>query len=117
MFAPNRIHALFLLVAIAVLLFALPWHPVSFHGGNLTCAFAIIQIKNGTCQPADVFIYKNATVVWMNPGPEEHAISVGDDMSPPIMAGESFTKNFHEFGEYEYYCRYHPSERGRVIVR
>lgn len=90
---------------------------VSFHGGNLTCAFAEIRFCNGTVDPANVHIYKNATVVWVNPGPEEHAICVGDDISPPLLAGESYTKNFHEFGEYEYYCRYHPGERGKVIVR
>jgi plastocyanin len=91
--------------------------PVTFHGGNLTCAFAEIHFQNGTCNPPIVYIYKNATVVWVNPGPEEHAICVGDDISPPLLAGESYTKNFHEFGEYEYYCRYHPGERGKVIVR
>jgi len=90
---------------------------VSFHGGNLTCAFAVVQIKNGTFEPDYVCIFKNATVVWTNPGPGEHSISVGEDISPPLMPGESYTKNFHEFGTYDYYCRYHPSERGRVIVR
>jgi plastocyanin len=91
--------------------------PVSFHGGNLTCAFAEVQFHNSTCDPPVVYIYKNATVVWMNRGPEEHAICIGDDLSPPLLAGESYTKNFHEFGEYEYYCRYPPGERGKVIVR
>ena len=91
--------------------------PVSFHGGNLTCAFAEVHFRNGTCDPPVVYIYKNATVVWVNPGPGEHSICVGDDISPPLLAGESYTKNFHEFGEYDYYCQYHPAERGKVIVR
>lgn len=108
---------LFLLVAFVVLLYAMPATQLSFHGGNLTCAFAEIQFRNGTCDPATVYIYKNATVVWVNPGPEEHAISIGNDISSPILAGESYTKNFHEFGEFDYYCRYHPGERGKVIVR
>jgi plastocyanin len=90
---------------------------VSFHGGNLTYAFAVVQIKNGTFEPDTVCIYKNATVVWINPGPGEHSISVGEDISSPIIAGESYTKNFHEFGTYNYYCRYHPCEHGSVIVR
>ncbi len=92
---------------------------VAFHGGNLTCAFAEVRIANGTFEPASVYVYKNATVVWVNPGPGEHAISigVGVDVSPPLLAGESYTKNFHEFGEYNCSCRYHPGERGRVIVR
>lgn len=90
---------------------------VSFHGGNLTCAFAVVEIKNGTFEPRDVYIFKNATVVWTNPGPEEHSICVGGDISAPLLTGESYTKNFHEFGTYDYYCRYHPGERGSVIVR
>jgi plastocyanin len=90
---------------------------ISFHGGNLTFAFAVVQIKNDTFEPANVSIYKNGTVVWTNPGPGEHSISVGGDISPPLMPGESYTKNFHEFGSYDYYCRYHPGERGNVIVR
>lgn len=90
---------------------------ISFHGGNLTRAFAVVQIKNDTFEPGNVSIFKNATVVWTNPGPGEHSISVGGDISPPLMPGESYTKNFHEFGSYDYYCRYHSGERGNVIVR
>jgi plastocyanin len=105
------------LAALALIAIMPSGSTVSLHGGNLTCAFVEIRFVNGTCYPADVYIYKNATVVWVNPGPGEHAISIGNDVSPPILAGESYSKNFHEFGEYEYYCRYHPKERGRVIVR
>jgi plastocyanin len=94
-----------------------PAPPFSFHGGNLTYAFAEIRIVNGSFDPPLVCVYKNATVVWVNPGPGEHAICVGDDISPPLMAGESYTKNFHEFGTFDYYCRYHPDERGKIIVR
>ena len=67
-----------------------------------------------------MYVYKNATVVWVSPGPGEHAISIEDgvDVSPPpLLAGESYTKNFHEFGELNFSCRYYPRERGRVIVR
>ncbi len=105
------------MIASAVFLGSLPNLSVSFHGGNLTYAFAEVRIINGTFEPDVVHIYKNATVVWVNNGPMEHAIVIGDDISSPILAGESYTKNFHEFGEYDYYCRYHPEERGKVIVR
>jgi plastocyanin len=117
MISPYRLSAPFLLMTLMVLLISLPVPALSFHGGNLTCAFAEIRFLNGTFEPATVYIYKNATVVWVNPGPGEHAIIIGNDVSPPILAGESYTKNFHEFGEFEYYCRYHTGERGKVIVR
>jgi plastocyanin len=106
---------LFLALAAGAAAISLP--PVSFHGGNLTCAFAEIRIVNGTFEPPTVYVYKNATVVWVNPGPGEHAIGIGDEVSPPLLAGDSYTINFHEFGEYNYSCSYHPGERGRVIVR
>jgi plastocyanin len=107
--------ALFMAIALVV---AVPQAPaISFHGGNLTYAFVEIHIRNGTFDPAVVHVYKNATVVWVNPGPEEHAICIGNDISPPLLPNESFTKNFHEFGVYDYHCCYHPGERGRVIVR
>ncbi|OPY28292.1 MAG: hypothetical protein A4E28_01611 [Methanocella sp. PtaU1.Bin125] len=108
--------AVVLTTALALIAIALTG-TVSFHGGNLTCAFAVVEIKNGTFEPGEVYIFKNATVVWINRGPDEHSICVGGDMSPPLMAGESYTKNFHEFGSYNYYCRYHPDERGSIIVR
>ncbi len=104
------------LLTIAIIA-VLPAGSISFHGGNLTCAFAVVRIENGTFVPDNVIIFKNATVVWQNPGPGEHAINVGQDMSPPILPGESYTKNFHEFGSFDYYCRFHPGERGKVIVR
>jgi len=53
----------------------------------------------------------------VNPGHEERAICIGGDISPPLLAGQSYPKNFHEFGKYDYYCRYHPGEQGKVIVR
>jgi len=109
--------ALCLLAGLAFNINAVAALPFSFHGGNLTYAFAEIRIANGTCDPPLVYIYKNATVVWVNPGPGEHAICVGGDISPPLLAGESYTKNFHEFGSFDYCCRYHPGERGTVIVR
>jgi len=93
--------------------------PVSPHGGNLTCAFAEVRIVDGTFEPASVYVYKNATVVRVNPGPREHAINTGDgmDISPPLIAGESYTKYFREFGVFNNSSRYHPPERGQVTVR
>jgi plastocyanin len=113
----SAVSALCLLAGLLFIVYTGLALPVSFHGGNLTCAFAEVHFQNGTCYPPVVYIYKNATVVWVNPGPEEHSICIGDDISPPLLAGESYSKNFHEFGEYDYYCRYHPGERGKVIVR
>jgi plastocyanin len=94
-----------------------PDRSVSYHGGNLSCAFAVVQIRNGTFEPDTVSVFKNGTVVWTNPGTGEHSISAGSDISSPILPGGSYTKNFHEFGTYDCYCRYHPGERGKVIVR
>jgi plastocyanin len=108
--------AITFLLGMALLILA-PASSVSYHGGNLTYAFAVIQIKNGTFEPDHVCVYKNATVVWVNQGPQEHAISVGGDISPPILPGASYTKNFHDFGSFNYTCLYHPGERGVVIVR
>jgi plastocyanin len=113
----GRVPIIAFFLVLAVIAITPAASAVSLHGGNLTCAFAEVHFRNGTVDPAYVHIYKNATVVWVNHGPEEHAISIGDDISPPLLAGESYTKNFHEFGEYEFYCRYHPAERGKVIVR
>ena len=108
-----------MITVLAALLIACPApaSSISFHGGNLTCAFAEVRLKNGTFDPGCVYVYRNATVVWVNADTKEHAVCVGDDISPPLLPGESYTKNFHEFGTYECYCRYHPEERGRVIVR
>lgn len=117
MSVPAWLFALFLLAVFAALLIGLPATSFSFHGGNLTCAFVEIHLRNGTCEPGTVYVYKNATVVWVNDGPGEHAICVEGDISDPLMPGESFSKNFHEIGDFEFYCRYHPEERGRVVVR
>lgn len=104
-------------IAVAIMIIMLRASTASFHGGNLTYPFGEVMFRNGTVDPPYMYVYRNATVVWVNPGPEEHSISIGNDISPPILAGESYTKNFHEFGEYVYYCRYHPGERGKIIVR
>jgi plastocyanin len=85
--------------------------------GNLTCAFAVVEIRDGSFSPGTVQVYKNATVTWVNKGPSDHALSVGDHLSPLLFPGDTYSINFHEFGTYNYSSRFHGGERGVVIVK
>jgi plastocyanin len=84
---------------------------------DLTYAFTVIELRNGHFLPDHVFVYKNATVVWVNRDEHEHAIVSQAFVSPPICPGESYTVNIHEFGVFNCSCRYHPGELCRVIVK
>jgi plastocyanin len=72
-----------------------------------------------TPQVITVIIGVNNTVVWVNQDVLVHnAISqTGAFSSGDISPGASFVYTFTQAGTFPYYCSYHPSMAGVIIVR
>jgi len=79
----------------------------------------VVEIKNFEFNPAELTIKANDTVMWINkdPYPTVHTASADDLIwSLKMIAGQNFSKQFNNTGEYPYHCAVH-KEKGKIIVR
>jgi plastocyanin len=85
---------------------------------------AQVAIRNFAFQPAELEVEVGTTVEWVNEDPAPHTVTSGTPGSPTgvfdsgaLNQGDSFSFTFQQPGTYEYFCRLHPSMRGRILVR
>ncbi|MGE0690725.1 MAG: PQQ-dependent sugar dehydrogenase [Candidatus Nitrosocosmicus sp.] len=87
---------------------------------------AIIGI-NGTnsYSPDPIEINKGQTITWYNGDSISHTVTSGEDNdsdsgsefdSDAIIPNQYYSMTFEESGDYKYYCIYHPSMIGEIIV-
>jgi len=79
-----------------------------------------IEIKDKKYSPAKLTIKVGETIVWVNRDDSDHTI-VADDGSfgtkdDDLNPGESYKFTFKKKGKYKYHCKYHPREKGEIIV-
>lgn len=70
-------------------------------------------------QPTVTYVDPGEKLSWTNKDPYDHTVtgaaaSWGSDA--PIAQGETVTYTFEDEGVYPYYCAYHPSMVGAVVV-
>lgn len=85
--------------------------------GDLTYAYARVEIVNCSFVPDNVAVYKNSTVVWVNNDMTGHILNIGDRRTPYLSPGESYTISPKEFGTYSCHCDDAKSGSGIIIVR
>jgi plastocyanin len=80
-----------------------------------------IEIKDKKYNPTKLTIKAGETVMWTNRDDSDHTIIAddgsfgtkeGDDLNP----GESYKFTFKKKGKFTYHCKYHPREKGVIIV-
>lgn len=82
----------------------------------------------GTCEvtildfaftPATRRISAGSTVRWVNDGPSPHTAEDNDGAwdSGNLNDGQSFERVFPTTGTFEYFCEYHTSMQGTIIVQ
>lgn len=79
-----------------------------------------VDIRDFAYQPNEIRVDVETTVTWTQRDSATHTVtsrqeglfSSGDLASP----GDTFEATFDEPGTYEYYCEYHSSMQGTVIV-
>lgn len=100
-------------VAAAALL-TLSGCPAPDNPGDSNVVDVIIQ--NLTFQPKEVQIRKGQIVRWTNADGMDHTATSGDPAaanvgilwdSGTLSAGQSFTRQFLDVGEFEYFCAFH----------
>ena len=88
---------------------------------------AVIVGINGdsSYSPNPISIEKGQTITWYNGDTISHTVTSGQDNdkdagevfdSGAIIPNQYFSFKFDDSGEYQYYCIYHPSMVGEIIV-
>lgn len=75
-----------------------------------------VTMKGVKFNPDSIVIKAGETVTWVNEDPVEHQVKVGNDMSPRLRQGQSWSKTFNVPGEFDITCTIHPQMLGRVKV-
>lgn len=77
-----------------------------------------VKIQNFAFDPATIEIKKGDIVSWTNEDSAPHTVTVKDDFdSGKLTNGQSYSYKFEETEEVDYTCSFHPSMKGKVIVR
>ena len=79
-----------------------------------------IEIKEKKYAPAKLTIKVGQTVVWTNRDDSDHTI-IADDGSfgtgdNALSRGESYKFAFKKRGKFKFHCKYHPREKGEIVV-
>jgi plastocyanin len=77
-----------------------------------------VEISGFAFVPATITIPVGTTVTWFNKDSVAHTVSSRADVfdSGNLSGGATFSYTFDQKGSFEYYCKLHPSMRGKVIV-
>ena len=77
-----------------------------------------VEISGFAFVPATITIPVGTTVTWFNKDSVAHTVSSREDVfdSGNLSGGATFSYIFNQNGGFEYYCKIHPSMRGKVIV-
>ena len=76
-----------------------------------------IDIKGSAFVPTTITVPSETTVTWTNKDSATHTITGNNFDSGPLSQDQTFSQVFNETGTFDYYCKIHPSMRGRVIVQ
>jgi len=78
-----------------------------------------IVIENVQFSPATLTIHRGDRVIWVNKDLFPHSASAGSKAfdSGAIAPGASWTYTASRAGDYAYACTFHPTMKGRLIVR
>lgn len=66
--------------------------------------------------PAEIEVKAGQTIEWTNSDPFAHTATVKGGWEVMIPAGEKATKVAEAGDDVEYYCRFHPNMKGRIVL-
>ena len=77
----------------------------------------VITIENMQFSPAEITVERGTRIVWKNQDMFPHTATGKRFDSGSIDANKSWTYVASEPGDYAYVCSFHPTMKGRLIVR
>lgn len=77
-----------------------------------------VTIRELQYRPSDLVVAVGDTVVWRNQDIVAHTVTIeGREDADEVAAGREWRFTASATGTFEYYCRYHPTMTGRLLVR
>jgi plastocyanin len=76
--------------------------------------------------PNPITINSGETITWYNADTVSHTVTSGSDGDPDegqlfdsdaILSNQAFTLKFDNKGTFDYYCVYHPTMVGEIVVK
>jgi FtsP/CotA-like multicopper oxidase with cupredoxin domain/plastocyanin len=79
----------------------------------------VVALRDNFYSPNQVTVPVGGTVRWQHEGRTEHTVTnlLGYFDSGTVRSGESFSFTFTAPGRYDYFCRFHITNRGVVLVQ
>lgn len=79
----------------------------------------VVEMRGFGYQPATIRVSPGDTIVWVNRDAVPHTATDSSGVwdSGSIAAGESWRRAVEESGETSYYCTFHPTMRGRIVLQ
>ncbi len=77
-----------------------------------------VHIKDLKYTPPTITIKAGQAITWLNDDDKDHTVVADDGSfeSDNLGNGEKFKFTFKKKGKFSYHCKYHPREKGVVIV-
>ncbi len=78
-----------------------------------------VLVRDNFYTPNQLTVPLGTTVTWLHEGRVEHTVSslLGYFDSGVLRGGNTFSYTFGSPGSYDYFCRFHISNRGKVLVQ
>ena len=76
-----------------------------------------VRITDTGFSPAQLSAKAGRTVTWTNDSTTAHTVTTADVDSGGISPQKTYSLKMDKAGTYDYFCRYHPTEKGQVTVR
>jgi len=75
-----------------------------------------VTIDRLAFQPAEISVAAGDTIEWVNNDPFAHTATVKGGWEVAIPPGRTATHVAAPGDSVEYYCRFHPNMKGRIVV-
>jgi plastocyanin len=89
-------------------------------GENPPAIAATIHIADGKFEPREIDVAVDGSVTWINDDVASHNVKFLEPSkfnSGIIKPAATWTQTFTSAGTYDYYCDFHSSMKGSVVVR
>lgn len=75
-----------------------------------------VEVDRLTFTPAEIRVKVGDTVEWVNKDILAHTATVRGDWEVALPANKAGSRTMTKAGSVEYYCRFHPNMKGRIVV-
>lgn len=91
---------------------------LSAHAEDMSAAIKLFQF-----QPKEITVAKGSKVTWENGDDIEHSVTSGTPGKETgafdsgfFKKGGTYSQTFETAGSFDYFCKRHPSMKGKIVV-